>query len=134
MVMSPVYQVWQNHLVRHSENGKKTRQTEKEVGIQHHGMDKPGVRRVPEGCGEQRKIEEAGCKIICGSPTTLANKGLILLLWLVREPPILLLFLLLLLLPLLISKTKQNKTKQKTTKTFASVNTPSPLGSRLRCV
>ena len=47
----------QNHLARHSERGKKTRQTEEEVGRQHQGMDRPGVRQVPEGSGEQRKIE-----------------------------------------------------------------------------
>ena len=34
--------------------GEKTRQTE-EVGRQHQGMDRPGVRQVPEGSGEQRK-------------------------------------------------------------------------------
>ena len=40
-------------------------------------MDRPGVRKVPEGSGEQRKMEEAtGCKIIRGAPTTLAVKGL----------------------------------------------------------
>ena len=33
----------------------KTRQTEKEVGRQHQGMDRPGVRQVPEGSGEQGK-------------------------------------------------------------------------------
>ena len=31
----------QNHLARHSERGKKTRQTEEEVGRQHQGMDTP---------------------------------------------------------------------------------------------
>ena len=65
----------QNHLARHSERRKKTRQTEKEVGRQHQGMDRAGVCKVPEGCGEQRKVEETGCKIICGAPTTLAVKG-----------------------------------------------------------
>ena len=29
--------------------GKKTRQTEKEVGRQHQGMVRPGERQVPEG-------------------------------------------------------------------------------------
>ena len=62
----------QNHLARHSERGKKTRQTEKEVGRQHQGMDRPGVRQVPEGSGEQGKMEETGCEIICGTPTTFA--------------------------------------------------------------
>ena len=58
-------------LARHSERGKKTRQTEEEVGRQHQGMDRPGVRQVPEGSGEQGKMEETGCEIICGAPTTL---------------------------------------------------------------
>ena len=39
-------------------------------------MDRPGVRQVPEGSGEQGKMEETGCKIICGAPTTLMVKGL----------------------------------------------------------
>ena len=39
----------QNHLAKHSERGKKTRQTEEEVGRQHQGMVRPGVRQVPEG-------------------------------------------------------------------------------------
>ena len=38
-----------NHLARHSERGKKTRQTEEEVGRLPQGMDMPGVRQVPEG-------------------------------------------------------------------------------------
>ena len=42
----------QNHLVRLSKRGKKTRQTEEEVGRQHQGMDRPGVPKVPEGSGE----------------------------------------------------------------------------------
>ena len=62
----------QNHLSRQSERGKKTRQTEEEMGRQHQGMDRPGVRQVPEGSGEQGKMEDIGCKIICGAPTTLA--------------------------------------------------------------
>ena len=31
-------------------------------------------RKVPEGSGEQGKMEKSGCKIICGAPTTLAVK------------------------------------------------------------
>ena len=69
----------QNHLVRHSERGKKTRRTKEEVGRQHQGMDRPGVRQVPEGSGEQGKMEKTGCKIICGAPTTLTVKGLMLM-------------------------------------------------------
>ena len=62
-----------------SERGKKTRQTEEEVGRQHQGMDRPGVRQVPEGGGEQRKMEKTGCKIICGAPTTLTVKRLMMM-------------------------------------------------------
>ena len=63
------------HLARHSEKGKKTRQAEDDVGRQHQGMDRYGVRQVPEGSGEQGLMEESGCEIICGAPTTLVVKG-----------------------------------------------------------
>ena len=62
-------------VARHSERGKKTRQTEEEVGRQHQGVDRPRVGQVPEGSGEQRKMEETRCEIICGAQTTLAVKG-----------------------------------------------------------
>ena len=63
------------HLARHSERGKKTRRTKEEVGRQHQGMDRPGVRQVSEDSGEQGKMEKIGCEIICGVQTTLAVKG-----------------------------------------------------------
>ena len=49
--------------------------TKEEVGRQHQGMDRPGVRQVPDGSGEQGKMEKTGCEIICGAPVTLAVKG-----------------------------------------------------------
>ena len=69
--------IWsgQNHLAKHNERGKKTRQAEVEVGGKHQGMDRPGIRQVPEGSGEQGKMEETGCEVIFGAPTTLAVKG-----------------------------------------------------------
>ena len=66
-------------IARHRERGKKTRQTEEEVGRQHQRMDRPGVRQVAEGSEEQGKMEKTGCKIICGAPTTLAVKGLMMM-------------------------------------------------------
>ena len=42
-------------------------------------MDRPGVRQVLEGSGEQGKMEKTGYKIICGAPTTLAVKGLMMM-------------------------------------------------------
>ena len=71
----PFIRSGQNHLARHSERGKTTRQTEEEVGRQHQGMNRPGVRQVPEGSGEQGKMEETGLETICGTPTILAVKG-----------------------------------------------------------
>ena len=53
----------------------KTRQTEEEVGRQNQGMDRPGVRQVPERSWEQGKMEETGCEIPGGAPTTLVVKG-----------------------------------------------------------
>ena len=69
----------QNHLARHSERGKKRRQTEEEVGRQLQRMDRPVVQKVPEGSAEQGKMEKTGCKIICGAPTTLAVNGLMMM-------------------------------------------------------
>ena len=74
----PFFRSGQNHLARHSERGQKTRQTEEEVGT-HQGMDRPGVRQVPEGSGEHGEMEKSGCKIIWGAPTTLAVKGLMMM-------------------------------------------------------
>ena len=47
---------------------------QEEVGRQHQGMDRLGLRQVLEGSGEQGKTEETGCEIICGASTTLAVK------------------------------------------------------------
>ena len=73
--MSAIHQVWPKHLARHSERGKKTRQTEEEVGRQLQGMDRPGVCQVPEGSGEQGRMEETAFEVIYGAPMTLAVKG-----------------------------------------------------------
>ena len=43
------------------------------------GHELPGVRQVSEGSGEQGKMEKTGCKIICGAPTSLEVKGLMMM-------------------------------------------------------
>ena len=75
MIMCPFIRSDLNHLARHSERGKMTRQTKEEVRRQHQEMDRPGVRQVPEGNGEQGKMEETGSEIIYGASATLATKG-----------------------------------------------------------
>ena len=42
-------------------------------------MDRPRVRQIPKGGGEQGKMEKIGSKMICGAPTTLAVKGLMMM-------------------------------------------------------
>ena len=74
---------WYGHVSRSSGLAKTILQgtvkgTKEEVGRQHQGMDRPGVRQVPEGSEEQGKMEKTGCKIVCGAPTTLAVKGLMM--------------------------------------------------------
>ena len=54
----PFIRSGQNHFARHSERGEKTKE---EVGRPHQGMDRPGVWQVPEGGGEQEKMEKTGC-------------------------------------------------------------------------
>ena len=62
--------------------GKKTRQTEEEVGRQHQGTDRPGVCQVPEGSREQGKMEETGCEIICSAPTTFTvTEKMMMMMW-----------------------------------------------------
>ena len=68
--------VWsgQNHLAGHSERRKKTRQTEKVVGTnirEWTGLEFTKSQRAVEN----GKMEESGCKIICGALMTLALKG-----------------------------------------------------------
>ena len=46
-------------------------------------MDRPGIRQVPEGSGEQGRMEKTGCKIICGATTTLGVKGLIMMMMMI---------------------------------------------------
>ena len=49
MDMSPVFQCGQNHLARHSERGKKTRQTEKRDGETTLGNGQAWSSSSPRG-------------------------------------------------------------------------------------
>ena len=50
---------------------------------QHEGMDRPGVRQLPECSGEQEKMEKTGCEIICGAPTTFTVNGLMMMMMMI---------------------------------------------------
>ena len=66
----------QNHLARHSEREKKTRQTEEEWEDnirEWTGLEFGKSQRAVEN---REKKEETGCEVICGAPTTPAGKGM----------------------------------------------------------
>ena len=73
MVMSPVHQVWPNP-ARHSERGRRQGRQRKrwEDNIREWtGLEFTKSQRTVEN---REKMEETGCEIICGAPTTLAVK------------------------------------------------------------
>ena len=72
----PFIRSGQNHLARHNEMGKKTRQTEEAVERQHQGMDRPGVRQVPECSGEQGKWRKLVAKssVVPQRPSRLRDR------------------------------------------------------------
>ena len=56
---------WYGHVSRSSGLAKTILQgTVKGVGRQLQGLDRPGVRQVPQGSGQQGKMEKTGCKIM----------------------------------------------------------------------
>ena len=64
--MFPFIRSGQKHLTRHSEGGKKTRQTEEKLGRQHRGI---------ESLGFHQSQSDTGCDVICSALTTVAAKG-----------------------------------------------------------
>ena len=74
--MFSVHQVLPKPPYKAQWKGEEDRADRGRGGKTTSGMDRPGVRQVAEGSGEQGKMEKTGCKIICGAPTTLAVKGL----------------------------------------------------------
>ena len=45
--------------------GEEGKAEEKKRWEDKRGMDRPAFRQVPEGGGEQRKMEETGSEVIC---------------------------------------------------------------------
>ena len=73
MVMFPIYQVWPKPSCAQRKGEEEP--ADKGRGRKTtSGNGQAGVRQVPEGIGEQGKMEETGCEIICGATTTLAVK------------------------------------------------------------
>ena len=53
-----------------------TRRTKEEVERQHQGMDRPGIRQVPEGRGEQGKMEKNWLQYHLWCPNDPRGKGI----------------------------------------------------------
>ena len=74
----PFIRFSQNHLARHSERGKRQGRQRRwwEDNIREWtGLEFAKSQRAVEN----EKMEESGCEIICGAPTTLAVKGLMMM-------------------------------------------------------
>ena len=78
----PFIRSGQNQLARHSERGEEDKADKGRGGKTTSGN---GVRQIPKGSGEQGKMEKTGCKIICGAPTTLAVKGLMMMIMMIMR-------------------------------------------------
>ena len=66
----------QNHLARHSEKGKKTRQTGRQRKRWEDNIREwTGLEFTKSQRAVKSRLAETGCKIICGAPTTLTVKG-----------------------------------------------------------
>ena len=51
-------------------------------------FDRSEVRQDPVGSGEQGKMEETGCEIICGAPTTFRIKGQMMMMMIPWQTPV----------------------------------------------
>ena len=75
MVMSPVHPIWPKPSCKAQFTGKEDKadigRGEKTTLRNGQAWSSPS----PEGSGEQGKMKETGCEIICGASTTLAVKG-----------------------------------------------------------
>ena len=75
MVMSPVHQIWPKPFCKAQLKGEEDKADRGRGGKTTSGNREAWSSPVPEGSGKQRRMEETGCEIICGAPTTLAVKG-----------------------------------------------------------
>ena len=71
----PFIRSCKNHLARHSQRGKKTRQTRGRGGKTTSGNGQAWSSPSPRGQWRTGKMEESGCEIIYGAQTTLAVEG-----------------------------------------------------------
>ena len=69
-----VQQVWPKPFCKAQRKGEEDKADKGRGGKTTSGNGQAWSSEVPEGSGEQAKMEKTGCKIICGAPTTLVVK------------------------------------------------------------
>ena len=79
MVMSPVYQVWPKP------SCKAQRKVEEDKADRGRGGKWTGLQLAKslKAVENRGKMEEIGCEINCGAPTTLADKGYMIMLMMI---------------------------------------------------
>ena len=63
-----------NHLTRYMGTGRR-RGRQKKRWEDTIKVDRAGACQLPQGCGEQKTMERAGCKVVSGAPTILTGYG-----------------------------------------------------------
>ena len=64
----------QNHLARHGEREKMTKQTEEKIGRQHQRNDRPRVCQVPQGSKEQWRRLIVRSSVVSKRPSQLRDR------------------------------------------------------------
>ena len=77
--MFPIHQVWPKPSCKAQWKGEEDKEDRGRGGRTTSRNGQAWSSASPRGRGEQGKMEKTGCKIICGAPTTLAVKGLMMM-------------------------------------------------------
>ena len=85
MVTFPVHQVWPKPSCQAQWKGEEDKADKGRGGKTTSRNGEAWSLASPKGSGEQGIMEKTGCKIICGAPTTLVVKGLMMMMMCVHD-------------------------------------------------
>ena len=77
--MSPVHQIWPKPSCKARRKGEENKADRGRGGKTTSGNGQAWISASPKGQWRTGKNGKTGCKIICGAPTTLAVKGLMMM-------------------------------------------------------
>ena len=81
MVMSPVHQVWPKPSCKAQWKGEEDKADRGRGGRTTSGNGQALSSAGPRRQWRTGEMEKTGCKFICGAPTTIAVKGLMMMRW-----------------------------------------------------